>query len=208
VSMTFVQIVNAVLADGFAEAKRVDAKLWVQARHAWLWDLEDWTFKQGDGNVTFTANSQVVALGAITDLHAVLGLYNAQGAPLRGYKDPREFFDRYNANISVGSGSAPEAYTMWGSQLLVGPKGDGSTGLLLYEKSKPSLVNDADTTGLPEGYDVALVHGGKAEGFKLANVPLWQGFDDDFTAFANALEKNYLVSVKEQGSQQLRAYRP
>jgi hypothetical protein len=30
---------------------------------------------------------------------------------------------------------------------------------------------DGDPTGLPEGYDLALVHGGKAEGFKLKNDP-------------------------------------
>lgn len=205
-SMTYVQIQNAVLADGFAEGKRSDAKNWIQARHAWLWDLEEWTFRQGSGTVTFTANSQTIA-GTPSDFRAAVALYDAQGNLLQGYRDHREFFDRYNVNLQTGTGT-PEAFTVYGGQILVGPKGDGTTGLLLYEKSKPALSADGDTTGLPEGYDLALVHGGKAEGFKLANVPLWQGFDDDFTAFANAMRRNYLTALRSQGTEQLGAYRP
>ena len=72
---------------------------------------------------------------------------------------------------------------------------------LVYEKSKPMLVDDNDTTGLPDGYDLALVHGGKAEGFKLSNVPLWEGFDQDFSAAATALEKDYLTGIRGQNNQ-------
>lgn len=205
-SMTYKAIVDAVLADGFAEAKRANAQQWVQARHAWLWDLEEWTFREGSATVTFTSGSQVVA-NVPTDFRAVEMLYDAQGSPLRAYKDHREFYNVYNANAGNGSGR-PEAYTVYAGQIIVGPAGDGSTGLLFYEKNKPTLAGDADPTGLPDGYDLALVHGGKAEGFKLANVPLWQGFDDDFTAFANAMRRNYLVAVKESGSQQLGAFVP
>jgi hypothetical protein len=75
-------------------------------------------------------------------------------------------------------------------------------------RAKPTLVNDGDPTGLPDGYDLALVHGGKAEGFKLSNVPLWQGFDDDFTAFANAMRRNYLTGLRASTSKQLGAFRP
>lgn len=205
--MTFVQIQNAVLADAFAEGKRADVKNWIIARHAWLWDLEEWAFRFTSAPVVFTANSQVVNLGAIADFRAVEGLYDAQGNQLRAYKDFRAFLDRYNVNQNLGSGR-PEAYTVLGSQLLVGPNGDGSAGLLVYEKAKPMLVNDGDPTGLPDGYDLALVHGGKAEGFKLANIPLWQGFDDDFTAFANAMRRNYLTAVRQAGAAQFGAFRP
>jgi hypothetical protein len=46
-----------------------------------------------------------------------------------------------------------------------------------------------------------LVHGGKAEGFKLANVPLWQAFDADFTAAANVLQRSYLTGIRGQVGQ-------
>jgi hypothetical protein len=206
VALTYKQIVDQVLADGFAEAKRDKAQGWVQARHAWLWDLEEWTFKQASANIVFTANSQVA--GSLpSDFRTAIAVYNTSGAPLQPYEDHVEFYDRYNTRLNLGSGT-PEAFTVVAGQLLVGPAGDGSTGLLLYEKGKPTLSADGDPTGLPEGYDLALVHGGKAEGFKLSNVPLWQGFDDDFTAFANAMRRNYLTAVRASTAKQLGAYRP
>lgn len=204
-SMTYKEIIDAVLADGFAEAKRDQAQLWVQGRHAWLWDLEEWKFKFASDTVTFTSGSQT--LGSMpTDFRAVDALYDAQGSELRGYEDHREFYKVYNANLSNGSGP-PEAYTVLDTAIIFGPAGDGSSGLMLYEKQKPELTDDTDLTGLPDGYDLALVHGGKAEGFKLMNVPLWQGFDEDFTAFANAMRRNYL-RVVQSGGQQFGAFRP
>lgn len=198
-SLTFKPIVDAVLAGGFNPSKRAEAQEWVRFRHAWLWDLDDWTFKYGTCTPTFTANSQIASLG-VTDFHAAVALYDAQGNVIKGVRDFREFFDQYNTNAAQGTG-APEAYTIVDGQLFLGPKGDGSTGLMIYEKAKPSLVEDDDPTGLPDGYDLGLVHGGKAEGFKLTNVPLWQSFDDDFSAMATAMQRNWTNQVKEQGQQ-------
>lgn len=206
-SMTYVQIQNAVKADGFAETKRSDIKNWIQARHAWLWDLEEWAFRRSaPTTVTFTANSSTVNLGSITDFHAAVAMYDAQGESVRGIRDHDEFFRKYNANLAQSSGP-PQAYTVVNHVIYIGPKGDGSTGLLVYEKSKPALSADTDTTGLPEGYDLALVHGAKAEGFKLSNVPMAGAFDDDFNAYLNALRRTYLNEVREQG-QQFGAYHP
>jgi hypothetical protein len=204
-SMTFVQIQNAVLADSFAEAKRADAKNWINFRHAWLWDLEQWTFRKKTAAITLTANSQVASAMPADFRHAIV-LYNSQGDPLQPIRDEREFYNRYNANLQ-NQGASPKAYTVQAGQILLGPQGDGTSGLLIYEASRPSLVNDNDTTGLPDGYDVALVHGGKAEGFKLATIPLWQGFDDDFTAAANALRRNYLTEMRGQVGQ-MGAFKP
>lgn len=204
-NLTFKQLQDAVLADAFDESKRADAKNWITFRHAWLWDLAEWTFCFDTANVVFTANSQIVG-SMPADFRIAIALYNALGDPVTPVRDLRTFFDSFNANLASGSGT-PGAFTVVGNQIFVGPNGDGSSGLLVYEKSKPSLVNDGDTTGLPDGYDLALVHGGKAEGFKLSNVPLWQGFDDDFTAASNALQRKYLTAVRGQVGQ-LGAYRP
>jgi hypothetical protein len=204
-SLTFKALQDAVLADAFDESKRADAKNWITFRHAWLWDLYEWTFRFGTANVVFTAGSQIVG-SMPADFRIALNLFNSTGGEVRGIRDARTFFASYNANLANGSGS-PEAYTAVASQLFVGPAGDGSSGLLVYEKSKPALVNDGDLSGLPDGYDLALVHGGKAEGFKLANVPLWQGFDDDFTAAVNAMARNYLTGIRGQVGQ-MGAFRP
>lgn len=193
-AMTFRQLQDAVLEDAFDESKRGDVKNWIIARHAWVWDLNEWTFRFGTASIVFTAGSQLV--GSVpSNFRLAIAMYDANGSPLVPVRDIRAFFDRYNANLGQ-SGGAPEAFTVVGDTITVGPAGDGSTGLLIYEKSKPALVNDGDLTGLPDGYDLMLVHGGKAEGFKLGNVPLWQGFDDDFNAAANALERSHLTSVR------------
>lgn len=204
-SLTFKAIQDAVLADAFDESKRADCKNWINFRHAWLWDLCEWTFKFATATVTFASNSQQ-ASGLPADFGIALVLYDSTGAPVTPVRDFRKFFDHFNANLQAGAGS-PEAFTVLDGQIFIGPNGDGSTGLLVYERTRPTLVNDSDSTGLPDGYDLALVHGGKAEGFKLANVPLWQGFDDDFTAAANALQRNYLTGIRGQVGQH-GAYRP
>lgn len=205
-SLTFLDIQNAVLADGFDESKRSDCKNWINFRHSWLWDLDDWTFKYTTATVTFTANTMAVG-DMPADFHAAVSLFDSNGWLVKPMADYREFYSRYNQNLQNGTGS-PEAWTVIGGVLTVGPAGDGSEGILVYEKTKPALVMDGDTTGLPDGYDLALVHGGKAEGFKLANVPLWQGFDDDFTAAAQTLRQNYLTQVKAASSRQFGAYKP
>lgn len=206
-SMTYIDIQNAVIANGFSPSRLAEAKTWIQGRHSWLWDAEEWVFKfSAPSVVTFTANASTVNLGSITDFHAAVALYDANGNHVRPVRDPREFFDTYNTNAATDSGP-PEAYTVVASTIYVGPKGDGSTGLLVYEKTKPTLSADSDTTGLPDGYDLALVHGAKAEGFKLSNIPMAAAFDDDFNAYLIAMRRNYLNKVRETG-QQLGAYRP
>lgn len=202
--MNFGQILDAVCKDGIDPSRRSDAGEWVRYRHAWLWGAEPWSFKQASGSITFTAGSQVAAAPA--DVHGVYAVYDAQGDPLRGIRDIRVFYDSYNTLTSTQSGS-PEAYASVNGQILVGPKGDGTVGLILYEKSKPSLVADTDVTGLPDGFDLALVHGARAEGFRLTNVPLADASEADFTGAVQALQDDWLDVVLESGGQ-MGAYRP
>lgn len=205
--MLFGQILDAVCKDGIAPSKRQDAQEWVRFRHAWLWDLEDWTFKFAVADVTFTAGSRVIDVAdAPADLHAAVALFDSNGDAVSGVSDLRRFFNDYNANRGLSAGT-PEAYTIVGGRIFLSQPGDGSTGILVYEKSKPTLANDNDPTGLPDGYDLGLVHGGKAEGFKLTNIPLADNFDADFTATANTMRRAYLNPVRETG-QQSPAYRP
>lgn len=204
-ALTFKNIVDAVLKDGFTESDRGDARNWVVARHAWLWNESEWTFRMGTTTVTFTANSQIVS-GLPTDFRIATAVYNQQGMALEPERDIDKFFDNWNTNQNLGS-PGPLAYTVLGTQLLVGPMGDGTTGMLIYEREKPPLVNDGDLTGLPDGYDMALVHGGKAEGFTLKNVPLAQAFENHFAAAIQSLEMNYLTGIRGQVGQ-MGAFRP
>lgn len=203
--MNFGQILDAVCDNnGIPASSRTTAKDWVVYRHAWIWAANNWTFKQATGDITFTADQQ--AADAPTDVQSVFAVYDATGQPLTGIRDLRRFFDLYNTLGGTGGGG-PEAYTVVDGQVLVGPQGDGSVGMIVYQKALPSLVDDDDETGLPAGFDLALVHGGKAEGYKMLNVPLSQTFDADFTAAVTAMENDWLEAVRETGERS-GAFRP
>jgi hypothetical protein len=78
--MTFKQIVRTPSSPtAFDEPKRADVKNWGAGfRHAWLWDLCEWTFKVRPATVTFTAGSQVA--GSVpSDFRTAIGLYDATG---------------------------------------------------------------------------------------------------------------------------------
>jgi len=205
--VNFLALQNAVLADAFAEAKRADAKLWINFRNTWIFDVEDWSFTKGTDAVTVTANSQVVS-GVSADFAVALGLWNAEGVPL----DPVPTYADF-ASYYIGTGNAttgkPEAFHVLGTSILVGPtSSETSAGYLLaYEKAPTLLVADGDIPNLPEGYHMALVHGAKAEGFKLSNVPLAGAFEEDFAAAIEVMKSKYLTSNRT-GHAQVPVYRP
>lgn len=203
--MNFGEILDSVCSDGIDATRRTSAKEWVKARHAWIWGAANWTFKETTGSITFTANQQ--AASAPADVQAVFAIYNSGGDPLRAFRDLRRFYALYNTLGGV-SASTPEAYTVVNGQIIIGPQGDGSTGMIVYQKTKPALVNDSDATGLPDGFDLALVHGAKAEGFKLTNAPaLAAVFDANYEAAVLALQNDWLENVLETGEAS-GAYRP
>lgn len=204
-ALTFKAIQDLTLKNGFYETDRADAKNWIVARHTWLWTVRQWTFREGTATVTFNSGFQQIA-GQPADFLIATALYDQQGSLLRPIRDIDRFFNDYNTNISQGA-SGPEAFTVVAGQLLIGPSGDGSTGLLVYERSKPALVNDNDLTGLPDGFDLTLVHGAKAEGLALSNVPLAQTHENLFAAGVAAMENDYLTGIRGQVGQMGR-YRP
>lgn len=204
--MTFGDILNMVCKDGISSSYRTDAKEWVKTRHEWLWGVEDWTFKVTTASLEFTAGAQVLAAPP-SDLHATFAIYDAQGDPLRAIRDVRAFFDLYNTNYVSDNGS-PEAYTVVDGQVLVGPKGDGSTGLIVYQKTKPTLSADTDTTGLPDGCDMALVYGAKADGYVATNAgALAPILEERFQAIYEGMMNDWLEAVLETGGQS-GAFRP
>ena len=207
-ALNFGQVLNAVLTDGLDASRRSDAQEWVRYRHAALWNFADWSFKYKTGTITFTSGQQALnGADYPTDLHSVYAVYNGFGEPLRGYEDVRQFFDRYNTLAIPTTAGAPEAYTMIAGVPYVGPKGDGSTGQIVYQKEKPSLVNDSDATGLPDGFDLALVYGAKATGFEFTNVPLAQVFENGYEQAIAALQAGWVDQTLETGEQS-GAYRP
>lgn len=207
-ALNFGQVLNAVLTDGLDANRRVDAQEWVRYRQAALWDYADWTFKYKTAPITFTNGAQPLATGDYpSDMHAVYSMYDSFGEPLRAYRDVRQFFDHYNTLNLPSTSVAPEAYTMIAGVPYVGPLGNGSSGIVIYQKEKPALVNDSDATGLPDGFDLALVYGAKATGYELTNNPLASMLEESYLNCIAALQNGFLDQTLETGEQS-GAYRP
>lgn len=206
-SLTFGDVLTAVTTDGIDSSSRSDAEEWVRYRHASLWDYADWTFKYKTGNITYTNGQQALSSADYpSDIHAIYSMYDEYGVPLRAFRDARQFFDTYNS-LTLPISGPPEAYTMIAGVPYIGPLGNGTSGIVVYQKEKPSLVNDSDSTGLPDGFDLALVFGAKATGYELTNNPLAPSLEQAYmTAIAN-LENGYLDQTLETGEQS-GAYRP
>lgn len=206
-ALTFGQVLDAVCTDGIDPGKRASAQEWVRYRHAAIWNHDDWTFKYKTGNITFTNGKQVLNSGDYpSDMHAVYSMYDVNGVPLRGYRDARQFFDTYNT-LTLPISGPPEAYTMIAGVPYIGPLGDGSQGLVVYQMEKPSLTADANSTGLPDGFDLALVYGAKATGYELTNNPLAATLEQAYVAAIANLENGWLDQTLETGEQS-GAYRP
>lgn len=203
--MTFREITDAVLLNLFDESQRADAKGWVNHRYGWLLALEEWSFLNDTGAGTVTAGSQTVtALPA--DMGVVIGVWGADGRQLKAYSDWRAFMARYNSGL--GSTGTPEAFTMIGTTMLVGPTPTaGETLLVAYELEGAALSADGDVPIIPALFHLALVHGGRAEGMKLQHNPTWRDVEQDFLASIEAMRRRYLVAVRQTG-EQVPAYRP
>lgn len=206
-ALNFGEVLNAVLTDGLDPSRRSDAQEWVRYRHAALWEYADWTFKYKQAPITFTSGAQPLNSGDYpSDMHAVYAMYDNLGTPLRPFRDVRQFFDRYNT-LALTSSAPPEAFTMVAGVPYVGPIGNGVTGLVVYQMEKPSLVNDSDATGLPDGFDLALVYGAKATGYELTNNPLAPSLEQAYMACIASMENAWLDQTLETG-EQTDAYRP
>ena len=206
-ALNFGQVLDAVLTDGLDPNRRGDAQEWVRYRHTILWEYADWSFKYKEGPITFSSGKQALNTGDYpSDLHSPYAVYDQFGVPLKGYDDVRQFFDTYNTNNLPLEGP-PEAYTMIAGVPYIGPLGNGTSGLVVYQMDKPSLVNDSDATGLPDGFDLALVYGAKATGYELTNNPLAPTLEQSYMAAIAAMENAWLDQTLETGEQS-GAYRP
>ena len=203
---TFLELQDAVILGLLDPSDRAAAKTYINHRYGWILALEEWSFLNATDNVTVTAGSQTVT-GLPTNFGIPIGMWDSGGNPLRAMSDWRAFLSRYNANLS--DSGTPEAYTVIGSSLLVGPTPDttASDFLLAYELEAPALVADADVPIIPSLFHVALINGGRAEAMKMQHNPTWQAVEQDFLASIDAMRRRYLAGVRSTG-EQIPAYRP
>lgn len=202
--MTFDELTNAVLANGFGESHREMARRWVNQAYQWVWDAEQWSFRTGLVSVTVTAGSPNV--GSLpTDFGIVTYLLNEDGEPLRAIEDVRQFLALYGD----GAEGDPEAFTVIGAATIrVGPTpASSATYQLLHEKFALPLSGGTDSPSIPSGYHMAIVHKGRAIGFKQLGIPIADGSDENAMDMLEAMRQSYLSPVRGE-VEQIGAFRP
>ena len=215
-AISFVTLQNTALANGFTESNRTDAKNWINFRYGWILGLEEWTFRRSLATVNFTANNNIVQNVPSTfgpGAGVAINLQTSDGTQLKAM-DWGDFQQRYYGS-TVSSGT-PQAYSVvsgnvngtFGSQILVGPTPNTSdTGQLMYllglchldsngTVQPGPMVNDTDYPILPVEHQLALVHGAKATGFRLTNVPMAEQLEEDFKNTLAAMRANYLEDIR------------
>lgn len=198
-ALTFVTIQNMVEDKAFAEFDRTNIKEWIRDAHTEIWDAASYTFKDVAPTTVTVVNGVVTGVSDVGDVYA---LYDSFGNPLQAYYDVKQFFDVYNSAASA-AGSQAEAFVVVGGTVVVKPSTTGTlTGFqITYRKTKPTLSADADLSGLPDGYDMALVYGGKGIGFTLINNPFADDFTNKFAAKKQQIKDAYTYGVDEAGTQ-------
>lgn len=205
--MDFKELQDAVLTDGFAESDRGSVKNWINTRLGQIWDMNEWTFTYGAENVTVTANSNLIT-ALPDDFVIAIDVFRSTGETLEGIEEYRTFARRYLGTANA-SAAIPEAYSVIGGQMFVGPTSSETDDsyLLIYEKAPTLLVNDTDVPAIPEQYHQTLVYGGKAEGFTSKVVLLADSFEALYQQGITAMTRKYLSAVRGS-AHQTPAYRP
>lgn len=192
---TFGEIVDDVLLDRFEAAKRPRARRAVNSCYKDVWALEDWSFAYALANLTTTGSAP--ALGGLPANFGVpLMLWDDGGSPVP-FVDAGAFQTRY---LTGGTGS-PEAYTVVGGSILVGPTPAASASWTCwYRKRLTPLVSESDVPEIPVEFRVILVHGGRSELLEAYNDPTADSMEARFQKDLQAMQREYLTDAEGQPS--------
>ncbi len=188
---TFLAIVNAVLANRFKPTDIGQAQRWVRAEYQYIWNAYDWSFKHVSAfdtaaQLTIEAGNNTPSLPA--DFADLAELYDDTGELLEPLTSSR-FGERYRGDAINGRRGSPEAYTIVGRTLYLGPTPDrdatfslGYTRILSHIATSAgnsivagNMSDDSDAPlWYPSGSSEALIAGARARGKKRAQDATWQ----------------------------------
>lgn len=193
--MTFLELQEAVLERFTAGTARANAKLWLNLVGAFVYELEQWTFRHATDDVT-TAVGSIDVTGEATDVGEVLNLWNASGDKLHplGVLD---FYEEYQPMIARGETGLPEAFTVLAGQVQVGPpSSEAATYRLLYLRRWTDLDADTDVPALPTSLHWVLVAGAMAVGQAHSQDPSAVLLDPVVARTIEGMRAEYLMDVR------------
>lgn len=201
--LTFLELQDMVIANGFTESDRVNVKTWLNFRYEWIFTLEEWTFRRGVAPLVITANDSTPTVP--TAFGTAIQIQRANGDDLQAMD--WALFNQAYFGSSVSAGT-PRAFTVVNGVIYIGPTPNASeTGQVLYYYdlahknaagtvvAGPMMLND-DVPMIPAGHHLSLVHGSKGSGFKLTNVPMAAQLEEDFSNAITAMRANYLSDLR------------
>lgn len=194
--MTFLEIVNEVLFDRFAETRRSSIERYVNARYGRVWAQEPWTFKR-DAVTTSVAGGVSSVLLSTLGMQRIEGVWRVQGN--YNYEidssRPEDFF-----HWVTSVGGVPYNFTVYGNTLHLEKSPSSTTDVVvLGELAFTELDNNTDVPLLPSEFHMMLVHGAASEALRMENDPTWQGFEQDYLAYLQDMKMGYLTAVRSYG---------
>jgi hypothetical protein len=190
--MTFQEMQNAVLTDRFAEAKRADAKRWINHRAGRLWASEPWTFKLGIVTLSASAAATSVSMGT---LQRVFSLRDSTVSP--DYSGMEAFRPEDFYAYATRTSNVPNGFTVINNTVYFDtPLSSARTFTVVGELKYTQLTSDGSTSPFPEEFHETIVHGARSEGLREENDPTWQGAEEDYRAGVEDMKAAYLTSVR------------
>jgi hypothetical protein len=204
--MEFLALQNAVLGR-FETADRPNVKLWLNLFAATLYESERWSFRYATDDVQ-TAAGSVDVTGEAADMGVVLDAWNADGDELQPMT-VTDFYRRYQPMVVNADSGTPEAFTVHGGQLKIGPPADAvATVSALYLRRWTDLSTDTDDpltiNGLPRSLHWLLVAGAMAIGQANAQDPTAALAEPVINQGVEMMRREYLSDV--QAREQWGAY--
>lgn len=194
--MTFLEIVNEVLFDRFADTRRESIERYVNARYGRVWASENWAFKRVVVPVSLVAGDSEITLTEL-GLQRVEAVYRSSGTSYYSVEPTRpEDFFRWATTSQV----SPVGFTIYGDSLHFenSPSSTESLYVLGELKFEP-LVEDGNVPLIPEEFHMMLVHGAASEALRMENDPTWVGFEQDYQAYKEDMKLGYLSAVRTYG---------
>ena len=190
-------LLDGILLDRFETEHRPRALQALNNRYAHLWAIEDWTWRFARVPVSISAGVGFVG-GLPDDFGVPLYLWDDQGSELT-YLDTDSFAASYPPASPQGF---PASWTVIAETIYVGPiPGVSSSAYQTYYRRRLiPLSDETQIPAIPQEFQLALVHGGRAELLAFYNDPTSSDMEQQFQMDIEALRREYLADATGQPS--------
>lgn len=185
--MTGAELITEFLADKRFGQNRVRVLGFLNYRYGEMLELEEWAFLRARASVTLDTGT----VTAPADMGLPWNMYFADGSGELAQLGLDDFHDAYLGQPP----GVPEAFTVFGATLLIGPAPDSSyPATLLYQSQPPWLADDEVPPVIPAEAHEGLVAGAQAFALELENDPTGGPLEARYQRTIDAMRRRYLTA--------------